>query len=230
MILSRRTVRSASVGLASTSMMYCSSSVLAEFVSELVSSSSLSATGLVDNNPWRTVSPNCGVEVTTTRCCTLFPTVASLAGNTITPVMMAGRSRVSTTKERVRTRSRYSRLIISQVLRMGFAHRLHENLFQRRFHQFELVDARACGCQFQKFLRIGARRQSRFHVVSIIVERLHQPGFLEKSGIAFVLDLDVATAVAGLDLVQVAFEDGAPVIDQADGLAQPFCLVHAMRR
>src|SRR5271157_5312875 len=217
MILSRRSVRSAAVGLASTSMMYCSSSVLAEFVSELVSSSSLSEAELADNNPWRTVSPNCGVEVTTTRCWTLFPMVASLAGRTITPVMMAGKSKVSITNERVRTRSRYSRLIISQVLRMGFTHRLHENLFQRRFHQFELVDARSRGGKFQEFLRIGARREARFHVVSVIVEGLHELSFLQKPGVAFVLDLDVATAVAGLDLVQVAFEDGTPVIDQADG-------------
>src|SRR5208282_381506 len=178
MIFSRSSVRSASVGLESTSMMYRSLVVLASFVPELASSSSLSVSGVVDNKPWRTVSPNSGVEVTTTMCCILFPMVASFAGNTITPVMMAGRSKVSTTNERVRTRSRYSRLIISQVLRMGFAHRLHEDFFQRRFHQFELVDAGSGGRKFQEFLRIGTRRQARFHVVSVIVEGLHEASIL----------------------------------------------------
>ena len=133
--LSRKTARSASVGLASTSMMNCFSSVwlapvrlapvcFASFAWELVpsSSSSLSLAEFADNRRWRTISPNCGVEVTTTICWALSPIVASLAGNIISAVMMAGASKVSTTKEVVRTRSMYSRWMISHVLRIGVTH------------------------------------------------------------------------------------------------------------
>src|ERR1035441_42825 len=170
LILFRKTARSASVGLASTSMTYFwSGFCLAAFVPELAfSSSSVSEIG--DKKRWRTISPNCGVEVTTTRCCTLSPMVISFAGNSITAVMMPGNSRVSTRKERLRTRSRYSRLMISQRLRIRFTHRRDEDFFQRGFHHFELAHPRVRRCPPSQFLRIGARREPHFHIVAVIVE------------------------------------------------------------
>ncbi len=42
------------------------------------------------------------------------------------------------------------------------------------------------------------------------------------------MHLHVVLAVAGLDLLQIAFQHRAAVIDQADRVAQPLHLVHAM--
>ena len=66
-----------------------------------------------------------------------------------------------------------------------------------------------------------------FHIVAVIVERLDQLAALQLR-IALVLHLHVVLAVAGLDLLQIAFQDGAAMIDQADRVAQPLDLVHAM--
>src|SRR5580692_980147 len=126
--------------------------------------------------------------------------VASFAGKIMTTVMMPGSSRVRMRNERVRTRSRYSRLMISQRLRIGltrlrftrgwFTHSVNEDFFQRRFHQLELAEPCARGRQLQQFLCIGAGREPRFHIVAVVIERLHQPGFLEEAGVTVVLDLD----------------------------------------
>src|SRR5580692_5911420 len=147
-ILPRKSARSASVGLESTSTMYWwSGAGLAAFLPELAASSSSLLSGLADNSPWRTTSPNCAVEVTTTICLAFWPTVASFAGRSSNTVMMAGASKVSTTKERVRTRSRYSRLMISQVLRsdvlrIGLTDGLDKDFFQRGLHHLKPVQPR----------------------------------------------------------------------------------------
>src|ERR1035437_2101667 len=128
-------------------MLYsCSGVFLAAFVSGFASSSSLVSV-LADKKRWRTISPNCRVEGTTTRCCTFSPMLMSFAGNSIATVMMPGNSRVSTTKDRLRSRSRYSRRIISHMLRIRFAHRRDEDFFQRGFHHLELAQPGARGRQ-----------------------------------------------------------------------------------
>src|ERR1700689_4753606 len=142
-------------------MMYsCSGLGLEALLCELAassSSSSLSVAVMAERKRWRTISPNCGVEVTTTRCCAFSPIVASFAGKIMTTVMMPGSSRVRMRNERVRTRSRYSRLMISQRLRIRFTHSrfaysIDEDFFERRFHQLELAEPCARGRELQQFL------------------------------------------------------------------------------
>ena len=96
---------------------------------------------------------------------------------------------------------------------------INEDFFQRGFHHFELAEPGPGGSQLQQFLEISAGREPHFDVVAVVVERLHQPGFLEEVGVAVILDLDVAISVTGLDLVQIALQNGAAMIDQADGVA-----------
>ena len=59
--------------------------------------------------------------------CGFCPMLANLAGAAMSTVTMAGASTVSTRNDRVRTRCKYSRLMISHVLRMAFAHRFDED-------------------------------------------------------------------------------------------------------
>src|SRR5437773_9253945 len=104
--------------------------------------------------------------------------------------MIAGKSNVRTTNERVRTRSRYSRLMISQMLRMCLPRGFDEYLFEGRLHHLKLGNARTCRCQSQQFLGIGSRRQAHFYVVAVIVERFHQ--WAAQKGIAaFISELHV---------------------------------------
>ncbi len=50
----------------------------------------------------------------------------------------------------------------------------------------------------------------------------------EERGVAFELDDDAVALVAGLDLAHLAGENGAAVVDEADGVAELLDLVHAM--
>src|SRR6266404_9816519 len=86
---------------------------------------------------------------TTTRFVSLEPRLASMVGTTETPNISAGIRNVIMTNERERTRSRYSRLAMIQMLCIGFAHRIDKNFFQGRFHQLKFVDARTSGHQVQ---------------------------------------------------------------------------------
>ena len=56
--------------------------------------------------------------------------VASIVGTTVTPNISNGMKSVMITKERERTRSRYSRLAIMNVLCIVFSHRVDEYFFQ----------------------------------------------------------------------------------------------------
>src|SRR4051794_30183550 len=94
--------------------------------------------------------------------------LASMDGNTVMPNMKAGSRIVLTTNERVRTGSRYSRRMISQVLRILLPHGVDEDLFERRFHQFKLVQARARRGHLQQVLGVGAGREPHFHVFAVV--------------------------------------------------------------
>src|SRR5271165_5479354 len=85
---------------------------------------------------------------------TLPPEVISaiFAGMRTLPAMNAGISSVKTMKERLRTRSRYSRLRRIQTLCM-LAHLIDEDLLQRRFQQLEAADAGALRGEAQQLLR-----------------------------------------------------------------------------
>src|SRR5215469_2804083 len=99
--------------------------------------------------------PNCCVEATITMCSGFCPMVASCAGRIINAVMKAGASSVSTRKVRVRTRSRYSRFKMTQVLRIGLTYDIDEDFFQRRFHHFEPIQPCVGRSKPQQFLRVS---------------------------------------------------------------------------
>src|SRR3954447_25218671 len=91
------------------------------------------------------------------------------------PNMMAGTSTVITRNDFLRTRSRYSRLKTSRMLRM-YGHLISldyidEDRFERRLHQFELVHTRPRRNRVQQRLRISALGQLNLHVIAIIVRR-----------------------------------------------------------
>src|SRR5215470_6366933 len=110
---------------------------------------------------------------------------ASLAGNTVTASMNSGRIRVLIRNDLVRTRSRYSRRMISQTLRIACPHHVDEDLLQRGLHQFELADARPRYRHPQQFLRIGAGLQTHFDVIAVVVEAFNQRALLEEVTVAF---------------------------------------------
>ena len=85
----------------------------------------------------------------------------SFAGPRITRAMNRGVRIVKMMKALVRTLSRYSRLMISRVLRIltsrGFAlDSVDKDLFKRGFYEFEPADAGRLSCELQEFLRIRA--------------------------------------------------------------------------
>src|SRR5215469_2214968 len=87
------------------------------------------------------ICPNSGVEVTTRSCLALPAVIISLAGRMVNPAINAGMRNVKIRKALVRTRSRYSRRAIRKTLRIVLPHDFDEDLFQRRFDQFKLVNA-----------------------------------------------------------------------------------------
>src|SRR3954453_13517920 len=73
------------------------------------------------------------------------------------PAIAAGISSVKMTNERVRTRSRDSRRIRVQTLRMcGLPDLLDEDFLDRRFNQFEAAAASVFGSHSQQLLSVGA--------------------------------------------------------------------------
>src|SRR5579885_3328879 len=101
-------------------------------------------------------------------------------------VMIAGASNVRTRNVRVRTRSRYSRFRITQILRIRLSHHIDEDLFERRLHHFELVEPRFGGSEPQQVLRVGIRSQAYLYVVPVIVIGLNKPFLFEKTRIPVV--------------------------------------------
>src|SRR5512146_1935367 len=110
--------------------------------------------------------------------------IMSLPGRTTTPPINIGISTVKRMNARVRTLSRYSRLMISQTLRIGHprravhssaavlacAHYVNKNFLEGGLHQFELADSCLLRRQPQERLRIGAGREFQFHLVPGVVE------------------------------------------------------------
>src|SRR2546423_2982386 len=85
--------------------------------------------------------PKSGVEVITRSCLALPAVIMSLAGNIVNAAIRAGIRKVKIRNAFVRTRSRYSRRAIRKTLRIVLSYHLDENLFQRRLHDLESVDA-----------------------------------------------------------------------------------------
>src|SRR5258708_23458056 len=175
-------------------------------------------------------SPVFWSEVTTARCFELLEStpLPSRPGRLVRPSIMNGKIKVITIKALVRTRSRYSRRAITMTLRIGFPHDFDEDFLERRLHQLEPADPAMLGHSPQKLLRIGPGGHPHFHVVAKIVKRLHQFILRQKVPVAFIGNLHVVFAKAGLPFLKIALKYGLAAVDQADGIAEFFHLVHAM--
>src|SRR5258708_13968025 len=175
-------------------------------------------------------SPVFWSEVTTARCFELLEStpLASRPGRIVRPSIMNGKIKVITIKALVRTRSRCSRRAISMTLRIGFPHDFDEDFLERRLHQLEPADPAMLGHSPQKLLRIGPGGHPHFHVVAKVVKRLHQFVLRQKVPVAFIGNLHVVFAKAGLHFLKIALKYGLAAVDQADGIAEFFHLVHAM--
>src|ERR1043166_2130454 len=166
---------------------------------------------------------------TTMRLLSFVPRIISMVGRAVTANISAGMKKVMITKERERTRSRYSRLAIMKMLCIGFAHRIDEYFFQRRLHQLKLIDPRFFRHHVQQLLRVGARRQADLNIIAVVVIGAHQRVLIQEIAVAFILDLHIVLAIAGLDGFQVALQHRGAFVDQANAIAQFLHLVHAVR-
>src|SRR5208282_4813481 len=143
-------------------------------------------------------------------------------------IPISGTIRVPMTKPFVFTRVTYSRLTISQILRMGGF--LDEDVVERRLEQLETVDLRArFDCRFQNLLRIGARFQLGFHSAAEPVDA-GDGGIVQEGVRARELDVDRVLAVGLLDGAEFAIQNVPALVDQADGVAHFLDLLHAVRR
>src|SRR4051812_48977667 len=105
-------------------------------------------------------SPNSCLLVTTTtwRAPPVFEVII-MDGTTAQTTINAGVMSVMMRNTLVRTLCRYSRFVISQMLRrllcIGLPHYVNKDVFERRLGEFESVDASAFGGELEQRLRIG---------------------------------------------------------------------------
>src|ERR1039458_5386662 len=106
----------------------------------------------------------------------------------------AGTAMVDMRKARPRICSRYSRLAINKILRIGLAsHGLDEDLFERGLDQLKSIDGRHRRGFMQQLLRIAVRMKLDFGMAGGIFELLNLRAF-EECGVAFKLH-DYAVAL-----------------------------------
>src|SRR5579864_715520 len=178
---------------------------------------------------WRITSPVLASEATTIKCFVPPPPfIINMLGRMVTPSINAGIRNVMIMKDLVRTRSRYSRLAMMNVLRICFSHHFLEDFFQRGLHQLKTINTRALSYHMQKLLRVSSRRQPHLDIVAVIIESAHQRVVLQECAIAFIADLHTVFTVPRFNLLEIALENGLAPIDQTDGVAQLLYLVHAV--
>src|SRR5271156_1418874 len=158
-------------------------------------------------------------------CVAVWPTRNTTSK--IEPAPISGTMTVPIMNPLVRTRVRYSRLMISRILRMSRP--INENFAQRRLQKLETRDARVGSHRgFQNFLRIGAGLQLGFDSGDqprglpdgrVIQERIAAGEF----------HVQRVLAVGLLDGAQLAVEHVAALVNQADRIAQALHLLHAVR-
>src|SRR5664279_3147717 len=133
---------------------------------------------------------------------------------------MAGTPNVVILNARPRTCSRYSRLAISNMLRIGSApHGLDEDLFERRLHHFKAINHRPRGSLAQQLLRVAVFLESNLSVAGEIF-RFGNLRAVQKIGVAFKLDDHMIALVTGLDVAHPARQDCLTFVDKTDGIAE----------
>src|SRR5271156_6249939 len=179
------------------------------------------------SRPWTMAGPSWPELSTITMrevCVAVWPTRNTTSN--IEPTPINGTMTVPIMNPFVRRRVRYSRLMISRILRMSRP--INENFAQRGLQKLEARDARVREHGgLQDFLRVSAGLQ-------LGLDTRDEPGNLADRR---VIQERIATAefhvqrvfaVGLFDGAQLAVEHVAALVDQADGIAEALDLLHAM--
>src|SRR5580698_8193167 len=168
------------------------------------------------------------LSAATTMC---LPVPIFRPANPLTPsrkTISSGTSTVENRKARPRICSRYSRFATSSILRIGLAsHGLDEDLFKRGLNQLKAIDGSHARGLVEQLLRIAVRLERDLGVAGVVV------GFsnlvaLEEVRVAFEFHDHMIALVAAFDLAHFAREHRLAAVDEADGIAELFHLVHAV--
>src|SRR5580658_4320605 len=140
-----------------------------------------------------------------------------------------GTPMVDRRKARPRICSRYSRFAMRSVLRIGLASDgANEDFFKRRLNELEAVNLGGRRGLAQEFLRVAAGLQANLGVTGKVF-CFRDLRRVEERGVAFEFNDDLVALVAILDLAHGSGENCFAIVDEADGIAKLFHLVHAMR-
>src|SRR5579863_5972032 len=107
------------------------------------------------------------------------------------------------------------------------SHRPDEDLLERWFHQFKPVDLGYPRSLGEKLLRIAVRLEPNLGVSGEVLS-FGNLGRLQKLRAAFKLNDDMVALVARLDFPNPSRENGFPVVDQTDRVAELLDLIHPM--
>src|SRR5215471_7022956 len=146
------------------------------------------------------------------------------------PILKRGTPTVAITKPLVRTRVTYSRLTMSQSLRMRARYPFDEDIVQGRFDQLKTRNAHPpVHGGLQDLLRVRSglqlRLNDRAEVVHALDERRH---LLQEVAISQAFDAHRVLAQRFLDRLQLPIQYVPSLIDKADGIAHHLHLLHAV--
>src|SRR5205809_2172931 len=154
------------------------------------------------------------------------------ASRTETPTMPTkskGSRTVENTNVFVRTRARYSRFQISHSLRIRCGDLLDENIVQGGLHKLEPSDFDSVlDRRLKDFLRVSARPQFCLNHRSVTVDAFDDVGQFEEAAIPRVFDPYRILSERLLDGLELAAQNRAPVVNQANGVAHHLDLLHAV--
>src|SRR5271163_3679994 len=157
-------------------------------------------------------------------CVAVWPTRNTTSKTEPRPIR--GTMTVPMIKPLVLTRVRYSRLMISRILRTSGP--INEDFAQRGLQQLESRDVNVRKHRgFQNFLRVGAGFQFGLDAADEPGDRADS-GMIQETVVAGEFDVQRVFAVGLFDGAQLAIQDVAPLVNQADAVAQALHLLHAM--
>src|SRR6516165_7997199 len=132
-------------------------------------------------------------------------------------MLSTGSATVPITKPLVRTRVTYSRLMMSQSLRIAAGNSFDEDIVQGRLHELKTRDAHpALHGGLQDLLRVRSRLELRLDHGSEAVHTLDQSWHvLQEVAVTRTFDPQGVLAVRSLDGPQFPLQDVLSLVDQA---------------
>src|SRR6266849_1878362 len=192
---------------------------------------------------WVIRAPTGPVVASTTTICRTPPRLARTVGSTNTAAKNNGPSSAITQNHRVRMRSTNSRRITTQTLRIRShlgsrgigADQVDEDLVQRRLLQLELRKPRARRHEpLEDLLGVSAGHELQLGVLPVVVDLAHKTLICEhlrsSAQAAVEPDDEMLSAMCPLDVREGAVYQLSSPRDDAQLLAQLFCLLHDVGR